>query len=84
MVEVSYTVVDPWAVVVHLQYTPLTLPAVVGTRRFEPLTAAAEKIIAALRIDLCYFFSRNIVVPSDTFQPQEAKTFVCSKTRQYF
>ncbi len=42
MVKMTHTVINPGAVVVHLEYTPLTLPAVVGTRGLQPITAATR------------------------------------------
>lgn len=41
IVVVAHTVVDPGAVVVHLEHTLLADPAVVRPRRLEPLTDPA-------------------------------------------
>lgn len=37
MVFMPTTIIYPWAVVVHLQYTSLTFATVMGTRSFVPL-----------------------------------------------
>jgi hypothetical protein len=40
MVEVSHAVVNPGTMVIHLEHTALTLPAMVGPGGLQPITAA--------------------------------------------
>jgi hypothetical protein len=42
MVEVSHAVVNPWTMVIHLEHTALTLPAMVCPGGLQPITAAKQ------------------------------------------